>query len=114
MVIKIGLTNSDKTVLVDHHVYGELRVLPYFKEHNVLEKLREHSTGVPVFQKFVQLPNGKNKVESIYLNSFIANKYIPKSAGSKRIFITYLNGNKMDCRLKNMRWDSMVKLSRER
>jgi hypothetical protein len=115
MVIKIKLKNSGNHVLVDHVVYDELSQLPYFLEHSVLDNLREHSTGVPVFQKFMRLDNGKCKVKSVYLNSYIANKYVARPAGSHgRLFLTYLNGNKLDCRLKNLRWDTMASLSRQR
>ena len=115
MVIKIKLKNSGNYVLIDHLVYEELSKILYFKKYEVFQNLREHSTGVPVFQKYTQLPGGKCKVKSIYLNSVIANKYISRPVGSsKRLFITYRNGNKLDCRVKNLQLNSMADLSRDR
>src|SRR6185436_19656032 len=114
MVIKIKLKNTDKHVLLDHEVFEALNTLPFFKEHHVLDNLREHSSGVPVFQKFISVTDGKMKVESIYLALFIAKKYVPKEDFEKRMFLKFLNGDKLDLRLKNLKWEDMSLISRKR
>src|SRR5438477_6521232 len=114
MVIKIKLKNADKYVLLDHEVFETLNNQPMFKEYKVFDNLRQHSSGVPVFQKYIDTVNGKLKVESVYLALFIAKKYIPQPPSEKRLFLSFINGDKLDLRLKNLKWDSMSTLSRSR
>jgi len=114
MVIKIKLKNVNKYVLLDHEVFEALNNLPMFKEYKVFDNLRQHSSGVPVFQKYLDTVNGKLKVESVYLALFIAKKYIPQPPASKRLFLSFLNGDKLDLRLKNLKWEAMSMLSRSR
>src|ERR1043166_3117957 len=114
MVIKIKLKNADKYVLLDHEVFETLSNLPLFKEYKVFDNLREHSSGVPVFQKYVDTVKGKLKVESIYLALYIAKKYIPQPEADKRLFLNFINGDKLDLRLKNLKWVPMAELSQGR
>ncbi|MEO0312211.1 MAG: hypothetical protein RIQ89_1868 [Bacteroidota bacterium] len=112
MIIKIKIKNGDKYVLLDHDVFETLSALPKFKEWKVFENLREHSSGVPVFQKLVRYDDGKSRVESIYLSSYIATNYLSKPAAGRKLFLNHLNGDKLDCRIKNLQWEDMVHLSR--
>jgi hypothetical protein len=114
MVIKIKLKNADKYVLLDHEVFEALNALPQFKEYDIFEHLREHSSGVPVFQKYVDTIGGKLRVVTIYLALYIAKLYLPRPDNGKRMFLSFLNGDKLDLRLKNMRWEEMSTLSRQR
>jgi hypothetical protein len=114
MVIKIKLKNADKYVLLDHEVFEALNALPQFKEYDIFEHLREHSSGVPVFQKYVDTIGGKLRVVTIYLALYIAKLYLPRPDNGKRMFLSFQNGDKLDLRLKNMRWEEMSTLSRQR
>jgi hypothetical protein len=114
MVIKIKLKNVDKYVLLDHEVFEALNNLSMFKEYKVFDNLRQHSSGVPVFQKYLDTVKGKLKVESVYLALFIAKKYIAQPPADKRLFLSFLNGDKLDLRLKNLKWEPMSMLSRIR
>jgi hypothetical protein len=114
MVIKIKLKNADKYVLLDHEVFEALNALPQFKEYDIFEHLREHSSGVPVFQKYVDTIGGKLQVVTIYLALYIAKLYLPRPDSNKRMFLSFNNGDKLDLRLKNMRWEEMSTLSRQR
>lgn len=114
MVIKIKLKNVDRHVLLDHEVYETLRSLPLFRDYDIFENLRQHSSGVPVFQKYLETVNDKMKIESIYLALFIAKKFIPVPDTSKKMYLNFENGDKLDLRLKNLRWIPMSQLSRNR
>ena len=114
MVIKVKLKRDEKYVLLDHEVYESLNALPLFQEFKVFENLREHSSGVPVFQKYIETVNNKLKIETIYLAKYIAGKYIPRPQSGKRLFLNFINGDKLDLRLRNMKWEEMSKLSRAR
>jgi hypothetical protein len=114
MVIKVKLKNADKYVLLDHEVFEALNALPQFKEYDIFEHLREHSSGVPVFQKYVDTIGGKLNVVTIYLALYIAKLYLPRPDNGKRMFLSFLNGDKLDLRLKNMKWEEMSTLSRQR
>ena len=113
MVIKIKVKNADKYVLLDHEVFEALNSLTLFQEYHVLDHIREHSSGVPVFQKYINnTAEGKLKVETIYLAHFIAKKYIPHPESKTRMFLNFLNGDKLDLRLKNLKWESMKMVKR--
>lgn len=114
MVIKVKLKRDDKYVLLDYEVYESLNASPLFQEFKVFENLREHSSGVPVFQKYLETVNSKLKIETIYLAKYIAGKYIPRPQSGKRLFLNFVNGDKLDLRLRNMKWEEMSKLSRAR
>ncbi len=114
MVIKIKLKREDKYVLLDHQVYETLNATSLFQDFKVFENLRQHSSGVPVFQKYIESVNGKLKIETIYLAKYIASKYLPRPLSGKRLFLNFINGDKLDLRLKNLKWEEMSKLSRAR
>lgn len=114
MVIKVKLKREEKYVLLDHEVYESLNASQLFQEFKVFENLRQHSSGVPVFQKYIETVNGKLKIETIYLAKYIAARYLPRPQSGKRLFLNFINGDKLDLRLRNLRWEEMSKLSRAR
>jgi len=114
MVIKVKLKREEKYVLLDHEVYESLNASQLFSEFKVFENLRQHSSGVPVFQKYLETVNGKLKIETIYLAKYIAARYLPRPQSGKRLFLNFINGDKLDLRLRNLRWEEMSKLSRAR
>jgi len=114
MVIKVKLKREEKYVLLDHEVYETLNGSQLFLEFKVFENLRQHSSGVPVFQKYIETVNNKLKIETIYLAKYIAARYLPRPQSGKRLFLNFINGDKLDLRLRNLRWEEMSKLSRAR
>jgi hypothetical protein len=114
MVIKVKLKREEKYVLLDHEVYESLNASQLFQEFKVFENLRQHSSGVPVFQKYLETVNNKLKIETIYLAKYIAARYLPRPQSGKRLFLNFINGDKLDLRLRNLRWEEMSKLSRAR
>src|SRR5690349_10152264 len=114
MVIKVKLKREEKYVLLDHEVYESLNASQLFQEYKVFENLRQHSSGVPVFQKYIETVNNKLKIETIYLAKYIAARYLPRPQSGKRLFLNFVNGEKLDLRLRNLRWEEMSKLSRAR
>jgi len=114
MVIKVKLKREDKYVLLDHEVYESLNASQLFTEFKVFENIRQHSSGVPVFQKYIETVNGKLRIETIYLAKYIAARYLPRPQSGKRLFLNFINSDKLDLRLRNLRWEEMSKLSRAR
>lgn len=114
MVIKVKLKREEKYVLLDHEVYETLNASQLFQEFKVFENLRQHSSGVPVFQKYLETVNNKLKIETIYLAKYIAARYLPRPQSGKRLFLNFINNDKLDLRLRNLRWEEMSKLSRAR
>lgn len=92
MQIQIPLKNSDTLVIVDANVYD-------FLEKNyphIISNLRAHEQGYGFFQKWNQ-----GKLTTIYLHKLIAEHFIPTDPKRKLVF--FMNGNKLDCRLSNLK-----------
>ncbi|MCU0445046.1 MAG: AP2 domain-containing protein [Microscillaceae bacterium] len=114
MLFKLNLKNADKAVLVDAQVYEFLTTNEYLKSLDFIKNLRLHSSGYAVFQKSWQQPDGTYKVETIYLHKKITEKFITKPTDlDGKIVARVINGNKLDCRLKNLEWATMSKASRK-
>lgn len=114
MLYKLNLKNSDKTIIIDAEVHEYFDKNEYLKNLNFEKNLRLHSSGYAVFQKAWQQTNGEYKVETIYLHKRICEKFIPKPEFEEgRIIARVINGNKLDCRLKNLEWATMSKASRK-
>ncbi|MBB6460831.1 AP2/ERF family transcription factor [Flammeovirga kamogawensis] len=101
MLVKLQLKNSPNQVIVDDHVYEYLRDNPYLKSLDFIYNLREHSSGRAVFQKSWRQSNGKYKTDTIYLHKMIAEKFIGPP-NTEQTLIRIVNGNRLDCRLKNL------------
>jgi len=92
MQIQIPLKNSDTLVIVDANVYD-------FLEKNyphIISNLRAHEQGYGFYQKWHQ-----GKLTTIYLHKLIAEHFIPTDPKRKLVF--FMNGNKLDCRLSNLK-----------
>src|SRR5436189_81769 len=68
MVIKVKLKREEKYVLLDHEVYESLNASQLFAEFKVFENICQHSSGVPVFKKYVAMISDGTK--QIYLGTF--------------------------------------------
>ncbi len=116
MEIKIKLSNSLESVIVDKKVYDEfLTKDPHLVEINFVNILRLHSSGCCVFQKTWTLPNkGGYRTETIYLHKLIAEKYLANTKSDSNKLVGAINGNKLDCRLENLLYRSRSVASRQR
>jgi hypothetical protein len=112
MLVKLKLKNSEHAVLVDMPVYEAIRNNLYFQEVQFLDNLREHSSGCAIFQKYHKKKQGF-RVETIYLHKYIAEHFLSKPVSPKKLFVSYINRNPLDCRLKNLAWRTMSELRRE-
>ncbi|NME72136.1 AP2/ERF family transcription factor [Flammeovirga aprica] len=106
MLVKLQLKNSPNQVIVDDHVYEYLRDNPYYKSLDFIYNLREHSSGRAVFQKSWKQSDGKYKTETIYLHKLIAEKYLDEGSKGDYTLIRIINGNKLDCRIKNLTYSN--------
>lgn len=115
MLFKVKLKNASDEVLLDGEVYNYLSSNPYFDKINFIENLRRHSSGCAVFQKSWKQASGKYKIETIYLHRLIAEKFLDKpDKNSGKNLVGAKNGNKLDCRLKNLEWRTRATSSRKR
>ncbi|GAA4828500.1 Pathogenesis-related transcriptional factor and ERF protein [Algivirga pacifica] len=112
MLVKVQLKNSPNEVVMDGNIYEHLKSNPYLQSINFLHNLREHSSGRAVFQKSWKQNDGKYKTETIYLHKFIAEKFLEATENRKGDLVKMKNGNKLDCRLKNLEWSNRADIKR--
>ena len=110
----IPLKNSNKSILVDDHVYTWLSSDPELQKLGLLANLRLHSSGCGVFQKTIKLERGKYETLTIYIQKLIADKFLSEHKDERRNLVGVLNGNKLDCRLENLVYRSRSAASRTR
>lgn len=114
MLYKIKLKNSPEIVLLDESVFDSLSKDPYFKDVDLLNNLRRHSSGCAVFQKTSKKPEGGYSTKTIYLHKLIAERFKIEEKTETNDLVGALNGNKLDCRLENICWRSRAVASRKR
>ena len=114
MLYQLTLKKSDKFVILEAEQMKYLQENEYLTQVSFLTNLRQHSSGYAVFQKGWRQLNKTYKVETIYLHRYIAERFLPKPTGaSEQLIVRTINGNKLDCRLKNLEWASPAKASRK-
>ena len=111
---KVKLKNSDDTVLLDDKVYEHLLNDSYLSKIGFLDNLRKHSSGCAVFQKNWKKADGGYKTETIYLHKLIAERYLIHEKSDQKNLVGTVNGNKLDCRLENLKFRSRSVASRKR
>ncbi|MCT4638000.1 MAG: HNH endonuclease [Bacteroidales bacterium] len=92
MQVQIPLKNNNTLALVDTNVYE-------FLEKNyphIVSNLRAHEQGYAFYQKW-----NKGVLTTVYLHKLIADNFIPEDPERKLVY--FMNGNKLDCRLSNLR-----------
>ncbi len=112
MLFKIKLKNSDDHLLTDDVAYEYLSTNDYLVSLKLLDNIRLHSSGYAFFQKSRPNRDGTYKTETIYLHKLIAEKFVPKPSSSKRLYVLLKNGNRLDCRIKNLEWANFSKVTR--
>lgn len=114
METKINLKNSSDFVIIDKNVYDVLLEDKYIKRLDVLNNLRQHSSGCAVFQKTWKKEDGSFATETIYMHRYIAEKFKQEEYTDENNLVGAKNGNKLDCRLSNLVWRSRSTASRQR
>ena len=112
MLYKLKLKNSTLTALVDDRTYEYIESNEYLRSIKFLDNLRLHSSGYAFFQKTRMTKSGKYKTETIYLHKLIAEKFVPKPESEKKLYALLKNGKRLDCRIKNLEWASLAKVTR--
>lgn len=113
MLYKMKLKNSRETVLLDDFAFEYITNNAYLKAIDFPGNLRLHSSGYAFFQKSrLSKKTGKNKTETIYLHKLLAEKFLPKPLSDKKLYVLLRNGKRLDCRIKNLEWASLSKVTR--
>lgn len=112
MLYKLVLKNSKKNAIVDDETFEYLNQNPYLEEIDFLKNLRLHSNGYVFFQKHWRQMDGSYKVETIYLQKLIAEKFLEKPDPQKKFWVRFKNGNKLDYRTENLEWATLSKVVR--
>jgi len=112
MLYKLKLKNSDEKALVDDLAYEYIANNSYLKSLDFLNNLRLHSSGYAFFQKTRMGNNGSYKTETIYLHKLIAEKFVDKPVSQKKLYTLLKNGKRLDCRVKNLEWAPLSKVTR--
>ncbi len=114
-VYKIPLVNVvGHEVLLDEEGYNAVMNDPYLTSINFLKSLRAYSktSGYPFFQKSKMRKDGKQIFELVFLHHWLAERFLKKPETDKRLFLTSINGNRLDCRIKNLQWVTRSEMSR--
>lgn len=104
MIFKVKLKNADKFALLSVDAYEFIQNNPYFTILGFLDNLRLHSNGYVFFQKNHPLKDGGYRNETIYLHKYIAERFVPKPQSDRKLYVSIVNGNKLDCRTSNLEW----------
>lgn len=113
MLYKINLKNTNDAVIIDDYVHQHFENDLYLKSLKFEKNLRLHSSGYAVFQKAWKQKDNSYKTETIYLHKRIAEKFIQVPESEEKLIVRVINGNKLDCRVKNLEWATMAKASRK-
>jgi len=98
--------------MVDDSVYTYILSDEYLRKIQFVENLRRHSSGYAFFQKNWRQEDKNYVCETIYLHKIIAEKFVPKPKSSKRLFVKFINGNPLDCRIENLEWTQLSNVVR--
>ena len=112
MLYKLTLKNSKKTAVVDDKTYDYLCNNSYLIKIEFLKNLRLHSNGYVFFQKHWRQLDSSYKVETIYLQKLIAERFLVKPDTEKRFWVRFINGNKLDYRIRNLEWSTLSNVVR--
>ncbi len=113
MLYKLPLKNTDKTVIVSGDVYEAIINNKYLQKIEFLKNLRMHSSGYAFFQKNYPRKDGTYKNETIYLHRWVAETLSTKPDVDRRLFVTFVNGNRLDCRKENIVWSTSSVIVRQ-
>ena len=112
MLYKIKLKNAEAHVVISGEAYEYLEGHQYYRSLNLLENLRQHSSGYVFFQRNFPTKEGKYKNVTLYLHKLIAERFVGQPESDKRLFVRIINGNPLDCRIQNLEWTTMSNLRR--
>lgn len=110
----LTLKNSSKTVLLSDDVYQFLLKDMHLKEINFFEQLRLHSNGYAFYQKNTSnRGEGVYTTETIYLHKYIAEHCLTKPTSSKKLYVMFINGNRLDCTNNNLQWAERSQITKK-
>lgn len=112
MTVKIPLANKEgRSVSIDQHVYDALLADDELKSLQFFDKLWLHSGGSAFYQRYIPKQK-KHTYENIYLHRLIAERFIPQPPSDKKLFVRFIDGNKLNATLANLEWVTMAQLRR--
>ncbi|MGE0638610.1 MAG: HNH endonuclease [Bacteroidia bacterium] len=112
MSYKIKLKNTkSESVVLDDKGYKAVKGDKKLSSINFLENLRAHSSGYGIFQRCITTKKGP-VYETIYLHRWLAEKFVKKPKTSRKLFLSFKNGNVQDCRIDNLEYVTMSELRR--
>ena len=114
MLYKLPLKNTDKMLLVSEDGYKLITENTYFQALKLLENLRIHSYGYAFFQKNFPKKDGSGyNNTTIYIHRHVAENLVKKPTDvKKRLLVTFKNGDRLDCRTKNIIWATSSEIIR--
>lgn len=104
MIFKVKLKNADKFALLSADAHEFITNHTYLSVIGFLDNLRLHSNGYVFFQKNHPMKDGSYKSETIYLHKYIAERFVDKPEHEQKLYVSIINGNKLDCRTENLKW----------
>ncbi|MBI1228459.1 MAG: hypothetical protein GC192_24705 [Bacteroidetes bacterium] len=101
---KLKLKNTQEFALVDDKVYEWLSTDPEMIKLDVLNYLYLHTTPRAVFNRRISLDGKPSKILKFYLHNLIAENFLNSTKTKKKSKVGAINGNLLDCRLENLRY----------
>jgi len=111
---RIKLKNSKDKVILDEQGYQYLTTDPKMVKLDIINNLRQHSTGCAVYQKTQKKRGGKSEVVTLYLHKVLAEKFIKDQKTRVKKLVGAKDGNKLNCRIDNLVYRSRATASRLR
>lgn len=108
----LKLKNAEDSAILDQKSLDFVTSDEHLTKIKFVENLRRHSSGYAFFQKNWRQLDGSYKCETIYLHKMLAEKFMPKQASDKRLFVRFNNGNPLDCRFENLEWTTLSNVVR--
>lgn len=104
MTTTIKLRNSDKQVIVDDKVYEWLTTDPEMVRLRVLNYLCLHDSPRVIYSRKVRISKKQYEKYHFYLHTLIGEHFLKRPESDEKLVIGAINGNLLDCRLENLRF----------
>lgn len=98
----IQLSNSDQRVKLCRLGFS------FLKKQGWDKGWRLHSAGYAVLQYTMF-----GRIHTVYLHKCLAEQFLPKPETDQKLLVNFINRDKLDCRIQNLRWITMGDLRRE-
>lgn len=104
MTKSIKLRNSDKQVIVDDKVYDWLATDPEMVRLKMLNYLCLHNTPRVIYHRELRVGKKQYEKHVYYLHNIIGAHFLKRPESDKKLVVAAINGNLLDCRLENLRY----------